>query len=86
MKGGLGDCLFRLYDTSKSERVKLPEFLQVSCRFFQPSIDSKLHLVFDIFDADCDGRISGPDIQAVLSHIPLEAIVVDCFSSIDKLP
>ena len=82
----MGDCVFRLYNVDKSERVKLPEFLQASCRFFQPSIDSKLRLVFDIFDADIDGRISGLDIQAVLSHIPLEAIVEARLTRVEELP
>lgn len=51
------------------------EFVAVSGRFFNTSFEAKLKLVFDIYDVDLDGLISGDDIRGILSHIPLEVIV-----------
>ncbi len=75
MNGLIGDRVFRLYDLDRNECIDLIEFITVSCRFFQTSFESKLRLVFDVFDVNGDGSISGEDIRGILSHIPLEIIV-----------
>ena len=51
------------------------EFVSVSFRFFNTNFDSKLKLVFDIYDVNGDGLITDYDIRGILSHIPLEDIV-----------
>lgn len=52
------------------------EFVAVSGRFFNTSFEAKLKLVFDIYDVDSDGFISESDVKGILSHIPLELLVV----------
>lgn len=75
MAGLIGDRVFHLYDLDKNNHIDLIEFITVSCRFFQTSFESKLKLVFDMFDVNSDGFISGDDIRGILSHIPLDLIV-----------
>ena len=52
------------------------EFVTVSYRFFKTDFESKLRLVFDVYDIKSDGFISDEDIRGIISHIPLEAIVL----------
>ena len=51
------------------------EFVAISHRFFKIDFESKLKLVFDIYDFNSDGFISEKDIRGILSHVPLEVIV-----------
>ena len=76
MGGLIGDRLFHIYDLDKNNYIDLIEFVTISCRFFQNSFESKLELVFDILDVNSDGFVSGEDIRGILSHIPLDLIVL----------
>jgi Ca2+-binding EF-hand superfamily protein len=40
-------------------------------KVYYSKLESKIKLVFDIYDFDSDGFISKEDIRIVLSHIPL---------------
>jgi len=74
--GYIGERIFSLYDINCSNQyIQIANFILISCRFFAVSFEAKLKLVFDIFDSNRDGFITGEDIRSVLSHIPLELIV-----------
>ena len=77
MKGLIGERIFHLYETEKTNTIILTDFMSTSYRFFQSSFDAKLKLVFDVFDFDKNGQISEDDIRTILSHIPLEIIVLN---------
>ena len=51
------------------------EFVTVSYRFFKTDFESKLRLIFDVYDTNSDGLISDEDRRGIISHIPLEVIV-----------
>jgi len=74
IKGLMGDRIFHIYDVDKNGHIDIIEFVSVTCRLFQASFESKLGLVFDIFDVDGDKYITAEDIRAILSHIPLDVI------------
>ncbi len=43
-------------------------------KVYYSKLESKIKLVFDIYDFDSDGLISKEDIRIVLSHIPIAHI------------
>jgi Ca2+-binding EF-hand superfamily protein len=75
MKGLIGERIFSLYENKNAGFVSLKDFTSTSFRFFQSEFETKLKLVFDIFDFDKDGLINEKDIRIILSNIPLEIIV-----------
>jgi len=79
MKGLLGERMFSLYDLNSIGNVNLEDFKNTSFKFFDPSFDSKLSLVFDIYDFNEDGFVAEEDIRSILSHIPIDLIVFKLF-------
>lgn len=81
MKGLIGERIFTLYEQNNNT-INLVAFKSTSFRFFDSSFESKLKLVFDIFDFNNIGIISEGEIRSILSHIPLDVIV---FLPLNKL-
>jgi Ca2+-binding EF-hand superfamily protein len=71
----IGDRVFHIYDVNKTGYIESAPFVATSCLFFDPSFETKLRLVFAIFDADNDGLITAQDVRSVLLPIPLSFLV-----------
>jgi Ca2+-binding EF-hand superfamily protein len=54
----------------KQRQVSLQEFRKLMQRIFYSRVETKMSLVFEIYDFDYDGLISIEDIKIILSHIP----------------
>ncbi|XP_076354968.1 NADPH oxidase isoform X2 [Tachypleus tridentatus] len=58
--------LFRLYDTRKTGRISLDEFLTAIRNFARMSSEGKLKLLFSVYDVDGDGLIQMKDFRNVI--------------------
>jgi len=62
LPGILGDKLFNMCcstdNKSKSQMVSLIEFRKLMQKIFYSRVETKLNLIFDIYDFDNDGKIS----------------------------
>ena len=76
LPGIIGERLFNIFDKDKDNYVKEEEFIETVCLLFDPSFDKKLTLVFELFDFDRDGFVTKEDISIVLSHAPIDDIVI----------
>jgi len=70
LPGILGERLFKM--CSSTGQVTLVEFRKLMQKIFYSRVETKLSLVFDLYDFDCDGLISSGDIMLILLHVPLE--------------
>lgn len=54
--------------------ISLIEFKKLMQKIFYSRVETKMQLVFEIFDFDSDGKISVDDIKLILSHVPLSSV------------
>jgi Ca2+-binding EF-hand superfamily protein len=73
LPGIISDRFFTLMGAgSKSDsRVSQEKFVNTLITVYSSNLEDKMQLVFNIFDFDCDGKISAEDVRLVLSYIPL---------------
>ena len=78
LPGILGDRLFNMCCQKKDKygHVSLFEFRKLMQKIFYSRVETKLSLIFDMYDFDSDGKITCDDIRFLLSHIPLSAKTV----------
>ncbi|XP_065176843.1 dual oxidase 1-like [Sycon ciliatum] len=65
--------VFRFVDTDKSYTVSFQEFFQFLAVFTQGSSDTKMELMFAIYDIDGDGVLSHDDFSTMLGHLAEQA-------------
>lgn len=73
LPGIISDRFFTLMGVgSKSDgRVSQEKFVNTLITVYSSALEDKMQLVFNIFDFDCDGKISAEDVRLVLSYIPI---------------
>jgi Ca2+-binding EF-hand superfamily protein len=57
-------------NSKNDQRVVLDKFITTMQLVYSSTLEDKMQLVFNIFDFDCDGKISAEDVKLVLSYIP----------------
>ncbi|MDR3548984.1 MAG: hypothetical protein P4M11_12105 [Candidatus Pacebacteria bacterium] len=55
--------------------LKIGEFETGLARLFCNGFDEKVGLIFDFYDFNEDGYVTGEDIKAMLSHVPLTQVL-----------
>ena len=55
----------------KSEYLNLKDFLTGLLKLYLAPYDTKIKLVFDIYDFDSDKRVTKNDILTIMSYIPI---------------
>lgn len=71
LPGLVAQRLYQVADTNCDGLIDLVEFRKVMQKIYYSRLETKLQLVFDIYDFDNDGIIGRDEIQAVLNHVPL---------------
>ena len=71
----IAERLFAKMDKNKDEMQSLAEFKEGSARLFTKKFEDNVNLMFDLFDFDNDGFITGEDIRLLLSHVPITQIL-----------
>lgn len=80
LPGILSERFFNLVDLSgediAEEYIDSKKFMKAMFRIYYSPLETKLKLVFDMYDFDGDGLISKEDIHLVLSHIPMSVTLI----------
>jgi Ca2+-binding EF-hand superfamily protein len=61
-------------NNKNEQRVVLEKFISTMQLVYSSTLEDKMQLAFNIFDFDCDGKISAEDVKLVLSYIPSRKI------------
>mmetsp|Transcript_29481 Transcript_29481/g.28638 ORF Transcript_29481/g.28638 Transcript_29481/m.28638 type:complete len:97 (+) Transcript_29481:203-493(+) len=67
----VGNRLFKVMDEDQNDLVEYKEFIHTMFKIYCSKLESKIKLVFDIYDFDFDGIVKKEDIRIIMSHIPL---------------
>ena len=72
LPGILADRFYALVGNgSKTDaRIVQDKFIPVMQTIYNSPLEEKMRLTFEMFDFDCDGKISADDVRLVLSYIP----------------
>eukprot|EP00347_Sterkiella_histriomuscorum_P019499 403341396 len=73
LPGLLGERFFKIIDENGDQLIDQKEFIHAMFKVYYSKLESKIKLVFDIYDFDSDGYISKEDIRIVLSHVPIQS-------------
>ena len=65
--------IFCFVDKTKSGTVSYQEFLQFIAVFTTGSAESKMELMFSVYDVDGDGKLSREDFVTMLGHLAEQA-------------
>ena len=71
MPGILGERFFSCLDTNDDQSIDQKEFIHAMFKVYYSKLESKMKLVFDMYDFDSDGQVTKEDIRLVLSHVPI---------------
>lgn len=73
LPGILSERFFALVSNNdkKDPRVSSDRFCNVMQKLYCSQIDEKMQIAFNIYDFDCDGKISAEDVRLVLNYIPM---------------
>lgn len=52
-------------------RIVQEKFISVMQTIYNSQLEDKMRLTFEMYDFDCDGKISADDVRLVLNYIPL---------------
>jgi len=75
LPGLFGERLFSVMDFKDSGFVALKEFVHGMFKVYYSDTETKIKLIFDIYDFDRDYFISKEDVKLVLSHIPTNNVI-----------
>lgn len=76
--------MFNLIDRDHDGVLKISEFQAGISRLFCSTFEEKVSLIFDLYDFNEDGYMSGEDIKTMLSHAPLTQVLEGDYMSIPK--
>jgi Ca2+-binding EF-hand superfamily protein len=76
LPGIMSDRFYTLMgnNNKNEQRVVQDKFISTMMLVYSSTLEEKMQLAFNIFDFDCDGRISAEDVKLVLSYIPSRKI------------
>lgn len=74
----MSERFFSVIDENNDTYIDQKEFIHAMFKVYYSKLESKIKLVFDMYDFDSDGMISKEDIRLVLSHIPLSVNIHIC--------
>jgi len=75
LPGIIAERLFALFDENKDAYIDLNEFVSGMFKIYVSDMNTKLRLVFDIYDFDKDGCITKDEIKTVLCYVPINKIL-----------
>lgn len=72
LPGILADRFYAQVGNGSKTDARIVQDKFVSCMqtIYNSSLEDKMRLTFEMFDFDCDGKISADDVRLVLSYIP----------------
>ena len=76
--------VFRIVDKDNSGTINFQEFLQFVAMFTTGDFDSKMELMFNIYDLDGNGELSRNEFVKMLKHLADEAGENIGLESLDK--
>jgi len=74
LPGILSERFFKILDENGDNYIDQKEFIHAMFKVYYSKLESKIKLVFDMYDFDNDGLIQKEDIRIVLSHVPISHV------------
>lgn len=77
MPGLIGERLYMLLDEDKNGYIDKKELVKGMLKIYFSHLESRFHLVFNMYDFDGDGKICKEDIILLLSHVPITTVRIN---------
>jgi len=75
LPGIIAERLFAIFDENNDVFIDLNEFVSGMFKIYVSDMNTKLRLVFDIYDFDKDGSVTKDEIKTVLCYVPINKIL-----------